>query len=168
MNSRDRPQPRVAGPLVLGWAGMRGGGFPGGVIRQVKLAERPGHIPGETQEIVIQRKLARTALDFLRDNHAARPEHNAHLQNLQRRLEVDFRYSAALSGDGQRELPQSPMTEHQGIDLEVLDRQKDLLHRMNHRSEFDEELIRKYLPLLDPEEIKLREKRAQPVGISSR
>ncbi len=203
------PNPGWRGPLVLGWAGMRGvvslaaalsipitteagAAFPQRelilfitfvvilvtlvlqglslpwVIRKVKLEERPGHIPEEKQEIIIQRKLAQTALDFLKDNHAARVEQNEHLQNLLHRLEVDLRYFAAHSGDGQREPPQSPVTEHQGIALEVLDRQRGLLHRMNHHSEFDEELIRKYLTLLDLEETKLREKRAQPVGITSR
>jgi CPA1 family monovalent cation:H+ antiporter len=33
---------------------------------------------------------------------------------------------------------------------------------MNHRAEFDEELIRKYLALIDLEEYKLREKIVEP------
>jgi monovalent cation/hydrogen antiporter len=32
---------------------------------------------------------------------------------------------------------------------------------MNHRAEFDEELIRKYLALVDIEEFKIREKQLQ-------
>ncbi len=203
------PNPGWRGPVVLGWAGMRGvvslaaalsipittesgEAFPQRelilfitfvvilvtlvlqgltlpwVIRRVKLAERPGYIPEEKQETIIQRKLARTALDFLKDNHAARVEQNEHLKNFRHRLEVDFRYFTALCDDGQREAPQNSMTEHQGIVLEVLERQRGLLHRMNHHSEFDEELIRKYLTLLDLEETKLREKGAQPAEISSR
>jgi hypothetical protein len=70
-------------------------------------------------------------------------------------------------------------------DLEILDSQFTGMHRqckpLGDKSNnleaieivsgctgFDEELIRKYLPLPDPEETKLREKRPQPAGISSR
>jgi CPA1 family monovalent cation:H+ antiporter len=42
--------------------------------------------------------------------------------------------------------------------LELLDHQRKLLNKMNHHKEFDEELIRKYLALVDIEEFKLREK----------
>jgi monovalent cation/hydrogen antiporter len=37
---------------------------------------------------------------------------------------------------------------------------------MNRRAEFDEELIRKYLALIDLEEIKLREKWFEETGFS--
>jgi CPA1 family monovalent cation:H+ antiporter len=46
----------------------------------------------------------------------------------------------------------------QQIYLKLLNHQRDLLNKMNHRMEFDEELIRKYLSLIDLEEFKLREK----------
>jgi CPA1 family monovalent cation:H+ antiporter len=42
--------------------------------------------------------------------------------------------------------------------LELLEQQRILLTRMNHRAEFDEDLIRKYLSLIDLEEFKMREK----------
>ena len=47
---------------------------------------------------------------------------------------------------------------YQRIYLELLDRQRRLLNDMNHHYEFDEELIRKYLALVDMEEFKIREK----------
>jgi CPA1 family monovalent cation:H+ antiporter len=40
----------------------------------------------------------------------------------------------------------------------MLQHQRQLLNNMNHKAEFDEELIRKYLSLIDLEEIKVREK----------
>ncbi len=40
----------------------------------------------------------------------------------------------------------------------MLERQRTLLNNMNHRAEFDEDLIRKYLSLIDLEEFKFREK----------
>ena len=42
--------------------------------------------------------------------------------------------------------------------LELLEHQRKLLDQMNHKSEFDEELIRKYLALIDLDEFKIREK----------
>jgi len=49
-------------------------------------------------------------------------------------------------------------SEHQRIYLELLDHQRKLLNKMNHRKEFDEDVIRKYLALVDIEEFKMREK----------
>jgi CPA1 family monovalent cation:H+ antiporter len=46
----------------------------------------------------------------------------------------------------------------QSIYLELLEYQRKLLKEMNRRAEFDEELIRKYLSLIDLEEFKIREK----------
>ena len=50
------------------------------------------------------------------------------------------------------------LTNYYDIYLEVLDGQRKMLTNMNRNSEFDEELIRKYLTLTDMEELKLREK----------
>jgi len=46
----------------------------------------------------------------------------------------------------------------QRIYLELLERQRQMLKEMNQKDEFDEELIRKYLALIDLEELKTREK----------
>jgi CPA1 family monovalent cation:H+ antiporter len=42
--------------------------------------------------------------------------------------------------------------------LDLLERQRYILTNLNHKEEFDEELIRKYLSLIDMEEYKIREK----------
>ncbi len=46
----------------------------------------------------------------------------------------------------------------------MLDQQRKLLNKMNRLSEFDEELIRKYLFLNDVEEFKIREKQLPEAG----
>ena len=43
----------------------------------------------------------------------------------------------------------------------MLDQQRRLLQKMNRLSEFDEDLIRKYLSLIDIEEFKIREKQIE-------
>lgn len=50
------------------------------------------------------------------------------------------------------------MKKYQQISLQILDKQRELLYQMNHLSEFNEEIIRKHLSLLDLEETRLREK----------
>ncbi len=52
----------------------------------------------------------------------------------------------------------NPVKKYQQISLQLLAKQRELLHRMNHHSEFDEDIIRKHLSLLDLEETRLREK----------
>ncbi len=42
--------------------------------------------------------------------------------------------------------------------LELLEEQRTALENMNHKMEYDEDLIRKYLSLIDMEEFKIREK----------
>ena len=48
--------------------------------------------------------------------------------------------------------------------LEMLDRQRKRLHEIDRLEEFDEELIRKYLKLIDVEEFKIREKQFRETG----
>jgi CPA1 family monovalent cation:H+ antiporter len=193
------PNPGWRGPLVLGWAGMRGvvslaaalsipvmldetHPFPQRevilfitfvvilvtlvlqgltlpwVIKQVKLEEREGYIPEEKQDIIIQKKLAKAALDFLKSHYPDQAGENEHVKNLKSRFEVSFRYFSSLPDNGQEDHTSNPMNEYQRIALELLEQQRGLLRQMNQRFEFDEDLIRKYLTLLDLEETKLREK----------
>ena len=52
----------------------------------------------------------------------------------------------------------------QRIYLELLERQREMLTQMNKKDEFDEELIRKYLTLIDMEEFKIREKQIMEIN----
>ena len=84
-------------------------------------------------------------------------DRNEHLLNLKSRLKIDLRL---LSQELERE---ENSNDHSLRDfyqryLLLLEHQRELLNQMNHRSEFDEELIRKYLALIDLEEYKIREK----------
>ncbi|HUR98194.1 MAG TPA: hypothetical protein VMZ26_09045, partial [Pyrinomonadaceae bacterium] len=82
-----------------------------------------------------------------------------HLDNLVSRLEIDLQFLEKQmdgSGDG----PQTFKSYH-SIYLKLLEHQRQLLEAMNHSAELDEDLIRKYLSLIDLEEYKLREKRIE-------
>ena len=197
--------PGWRGPIVLGWAGMRGvvslaaalsipvmigqqQPFPQRqlilfitfvvilvtlvfqgftlpwVIKKVNIEDDPDHIPDEKQASIIQRKLARTALDFLNDKYPNELKNNTHVANLRNRLETNFSYFSAVLADENSERTHDPMAEHEHIALELLNRQRDLLNRMNHKMEFDEDIIRNYMYLLDLEETKLRQRKRPQVN----
>jgi len=49
------------------------------------------------------------------------------------------------------------LVQYQDIYVALLDEQRKALHELNRIEKYDEELIRKYLSLVDLEETKLRE-----------
>jgi hypothetical protein len=87
-------------------------------------------------------------------------EQNEYLQKLQARLQLDEQFST-------RSLEAVDDTQRQGLQrfqrnyLELLDQQRTPLHEMNHQADFDEDIIRKYLALLDLEEYELRKNQPQ-------
>ena len=193
--------PGWRGPLVFGWAGMRGvvslaaalsvpvyiqesQPFPyrnlilfitfivilvtlvfqgltlPWLIRKVKPEDKSTTIPDHRQEIIIQKKIAKASLEFLDAKYGREQAHNEHLNNLRARLQIDLTlFNQVLEGIG--EAKESSFTNYQDIYLELLEQQRRLLNEMNRLAEFDEELIRKYLSLIDVEEFKFREKRIQ-------
>ncbi|MEH1813968.1 MAG: Na+/H+ antiporter [Nostoc sp.] len=198
------PNPGWRGPLIFGWAGMRGvvslasalsipiltqAGQPfpyrdlilfitfivilitlvfqgltlPWLIRLVNLKDRFTLIPQQHQEIIIQKKLALASLRFLEEKYGGERARNEHLDNLFSKLEIDLKFF-------DRELEESNLAwqnslkGYQSIYLEVLERRRELLNKMNRRDEFDEELIRKYLLLTDVEEFKVREIGSQESG----
>lgn len=198
------PNPGWRGPLIFGWAGMRGvvslasalsipilaqAGQPfpyrdlilfitfivilitlvfqgltlPWLIRKVNLKDKFTLIPEQQQELIIQKKLALASLRFLAEKYSEERSRNEHLDNLFSKLEIDLKFF-------ERELEESNLTRqnslkrYQSIYLEVLERQRELLNKMNRRAEFDEELLRKYLLLTDVEEFKIREIGVQESG----
>jgi monovalent cation/hydrogen antiporter len=127
------------------------------LIKKVKLEDRYAAIPEEKQEIIIQKKIAQYSLQFLEEKYGNDWSKNEHLDNLHSRLQIDLKHLSREieNANGSKENSRS---EHQRIYLELLDHQRKLLNKMNHHKEFDEDVIRKYLALVDIEEFKMREK----------
>ena len=130
------------------------------LIRKINPEDRYRTISEQRQEIIIQKKIAQASLQFLDEKYSKERVQNKHLENLFARLELDMNYFA-------RELDQTgderddSLNSLQNVYLEMLDRQRARLNEMNRLEEFDEELIRKYLSLIDVEEYKIREKQFQ-------
>lgn len=127
------------------------------VIRKIKPASSQYPIPGKEQELIIQKKIALVSLQLLEEKYGEERKQNKHLDNLFARLQIDLNFfqqdhKELLHADG------NSLRSFQYIYLELLERQRKLLSDINHRAEFDEELIRKYLSLVDMEEFKIREK----------
>ena len=190
--------PGWRGPLVAGWAGMRGvvslaaalsiplfisegQPFPHRnlilfitfivilvtlvfqgltlpwVIRKVKPEDRYTIIPEHKQELIIQKKIAHGSIQFLQGKFNGDQFKNDHVNNLHARLKLDMNFfnreiEEVTNGN------ENTLKDFQLTYLELLEQQRTLLTSMNHRAEFDEDLIRKYLSLIDLEEFKMREK----------
>ena len=78
------------------------------------------------------------------------------MRNLHEKLNFELEHfkrevDGTTKGNGQ-------FKNYQRIYLDILNHQRKLLNEMNRRAEFDEEIIRKYLSLIDMEELEVREK----------
>jgi len=113
-------------------------------------------IPEEEQETIIQKKIAKTSLQLLEEKYGEEREQNEHLKQLFSRFQTDIDFFER--DEDVKTTNNNALRTYQNIYLELLEQQRSLLNKMNTRSEFDEELIRKYLSLIDLEELKLREK----------
>ncbi len=128
------------------------------LIKKINLEDKYRQVPEQDQEKIIQKKIAQASLQLLDEKYGNEKEQNKHLNNLFEKLKIDLNFfqedlKELNNGNG------STLINYQNIYLNILERQRELLYEMNRRSEFDEELIRKYLSLIDLEEFKIREKK---------
>ncbi|MDO6433687.1 Na+/H+ antiporter [Flavitalea sp. BT771] len=123
-------------PLVIKW-------LHGGENRDITL-------PHRDQELILRKKLSYYSLQLLDGEHKQTVENNRPLQQLRERFAND-------------QLPQDENAnllheDYRRVYLQLLDRQREVLHQLNKKDELDDEIIRKYLTMLDLEEEKLRMK----------
>ena len=126
------------------------------VIRKVNLEDKFGLIPVNKQEIIIQKKIAQYSIKFL-EEEVEDGLKNDYINNLYDRLKLEHKFfnrdhEEVVANDG------NPLKTYYEIYLQLLDHQRKLLKEMNQRAEFNEDLIRKYLSLIDIEEFSIREK----------
>ena len=127
------------------------------LVRKLAPEDKFTAIPEAKQEFIIQRKIARQSIKFLQARFKETGFDNKQVDNLFTKLELEYSFF-------DREFEEISLQDHQslqhyyGVYLDMLVQQRKLLAEMNRRSEFDEDLIRKYLSLTDLEELKVREK----------
>lgn len=127
------------------------------LIRKLKPTSPQVTIPEQEQEIKIQKKIVHTSLHYLEEKFGKEWRSNEHLKNLYERFQIDLKFfSQLLENPGN--MQENTLKNFQLIYLELLEQQRNALLAMNNKMEYDEELIRKYLSLIDMEEFKIREK----------
>jgi CPA1 family monovalent cation:H+ antiporter len=126
------------------------------LIRKLKLEARENTISEHDQETIIQKKLAHSTLVYLEQKYGADGVENEHIKQLRSRYQLEFKvFSQELK---ELHSTENLLIEYQTIYLELLEQQRLMLEQINHKEEFDEELIRKHLTLIDFEELKIRQK----------
>ncbi|MES2779381.1 MAG: Na+/H+ antiporter [Bacteroidota bacterium] len=127
-------------------------------IRKFSEESRLPKIPSRRQELIIQKKMAHAVIKHLEEKYNEVWAQNELLHGLHSRLNMELRIlSKELEVEDYPE-EHELLNNYQQIYLEVLEQQRSLLSEMNHMEEFEEDLIRKYLSLIDMEEFKTREK----------
>lgn len=128
------------------------------LIRKIK-PEKDDHkfVPGENQDIIIQKRIAQASVEFLEKKYNEEKEKNKHVNILYQRMKTDVDlFSQDL--EREEEVKDSTLKSYQKIYLDLLHHQRIILEEINRNSEYDEELIRKYSSLIDFEELYIREK----------
>jgi Na+/H+ antiporter len=130
------------------------------LIRKLNPTDKYNSIPEHEQEKIIQKKIAHYSLAYLEEKHGEHALDNEHFRNLKTILKTELDYLNRALEEPTRSIDHS-LKDYQDIYLELLDEQRRVLNQMNHKFEFDEELIRKYLTLIDIEEFKCREQKVE-------
>jgi CPA1 family monovalent cation:H+ antiporter len=126
------------------------------VIRKLNLNNESAMIKEQEQELTIRRVMAEKSLHFLEQSHGGDAGMNEHLRNLAARLRADV---SMFQKDLQEfnNTGRSLLVQYQNIYSALLEEQRKALVELNQQEGYDEELVRKYLSLVDLEETKLKE-----------
>ena len=135
------------------------------LIRKVKIEDKFTSLSEQYQEIIIQKKIAQSSLQFLEEKYGQVRLKNEHVNILFEKLKIDMnffnqKFEEINSSQG------NSLKDYQNIFLELLQHQRSFLKKMNHSIDCDEEVIRKYFSLIDLEEFKLREKQLKDDDIN--
>ncbi len=126
------------------------------VIRKAKIRDESANVREQDQELTIRKAISQASLRFLEAASDGEKEINDYLKNLADKLRIDlnvFQPAAEDFNTTSRVL----LSRYQHIYLALLEEQRKVLHKLNREETYDEDIIRKYLSLIDLEEMKVRE-----------
>lgn len=109
----------------------------------------------ETQELEIRKAVTEASMKFLRASHTE-PIRNHRIQILFEKLNQDWN-AFRKDLDEFNSSSRKDLIEYHEIYLKVLEEQRKVLNQLKCEDGYDEEVIRKYLAIVDIEETKLRE-----------
>ncbi len=133
------------------------------VIKKVKPEAKDTEISEPRQEIIIQKKIALASIQYLDEKYGgeAEEEKNEFVANLRAKAGTDLQYYEQILDENQsNESANRALRRGQTAYLELLEEKRKVLDRMNQKTEFNEDLIRKHASLIDLEEYKIRERLA--------
>jgi CPA1 family monovalent cation:H+ antiporter len=113
--------------------------------------------PAENQELIIQKRMAQSSLEFLEKKYTHDRQNNRHVKLLYEKIRSDLEFfSEDTSMVTDRK--DSMFNSYKEIYLDLLEHQRKVLNEINLDASYDEEIIRKYSGLIDMEEFNIREK----------
>ncbi len=130
------------------------------LIRKLNPTDRFSPLSDLDQEKLIQKKMAHYSMQYLEQHYGEAKMTNEHLHILATKLQAELNFFNREPGEND-DAAGDMLADYQRIYLEVLEEQRRLLEKINTHAEFDEDLIRKYLSLVDLEEFKMREKQLE-------
>lgn len=126
------------------------------VIRKAKLRDENENSLAQARDIAIRKMISSASLKFLETIPREEKLLNDKLSNLSEKLHADLvLFQADVDDFNSSNKPL--LIRYHAICIALLEEQRQALHLLNRQDDFDEELIRKYLSLVDMEEIKIRE-----------
>lgn len=126
------------------------------VIRKLRIDDKTAEEREQEQELSIQKTITEASLRFLEQARGKEQQLNEYLENLSSKLQTDLTLFQQVTEETDNASRKS-LVRYREIYLALLDEQRKSLHELNRGAEYDEELIRKYLALVDLEETKMRE-----------
>lgn len=127
------------------------------LIHKLNITPEAGALSEEEQVLILQKKLSQKTLHHLEESYAFVWPRNAYLKVLHDKLQLDKSLLSDAPVDVQA-AGWADLRTYQSVYLDLLERQRTLLHTINHKAEFDEDLIREQITLIDLEELKIRER----------
>jgi monovalent cation/hydrogen antiporter len=127
------------------------------LIRKMKVQdEGETLIKEQQQELMIRKAMAESSLKLLEQVHGKDQRENEYLTNLATKYKTELTTFKQDIKDF-NEMSRSALIHFHDTYLAILNAQRNALHELNRQDGFDEDLVRKYLSLIDLEETKLRE-----------
>jgi monovalent cation/hydrogen antiporter len=126
------------------------------VIRKMKIRDENAYLREEDHELKIRNAIAEASLKYLEGIQDPERGANEHLKHLLRKHQLDATVFAQSLSEF-NETSKKHLDDYHQTYGELLDKQRAALRGLNAKEDYDEELIRKYLSIIDLEETKLRE-----------
>ena len=128
------------------------------VIRLANLKETDYKLPEAEQGILLQKNMTEGALKIIRQKYKARIKTNELLQALQQRLENELALLGNTSSQENTDgMTNNKVAEYEAIRLEIITKQREQLENFNKKAGVSEEVVKKYLLILDREEERMKE-----------